>query len=77
MQDKSIFTIEDVRKLAEQKQIPKHIIETFLSELDAEGNVVDSHTIEARLQEFIYDLACTNLLKDPEFIKEIKAEKEG
>ena len=72
--------LNSIRKLAEEKDVPKHIIERFLSEteVDEDGNVVDAPSIEEKLDEFLYDIAIINLLKDPEFIKEIEAlKKEG
>lgn len=77
MQDGRILKVEDVIKLAEQKHMPKHIIERFLFEIeiDANGNVIDSTSIEEKLDEFLYDIAITNLLKDPEFIKELEEQK--
>lgn len=72
--------IEDVRKHAEQKDIPKHLINQLLAEMefDENGNVVDEIAAFVRINELAYNVdIIRGNLKAVQHLKEKRKKKNG
>ena len=73
--------IEDVRKLAEKKNMPINHIEKFVSEItvDENGDVVDEFSVLFNLNQYAYNLDVIRMnLETAKRLKEKrKAKREG